>query len=125
MSLELQSLLPCPNNCLGESPHQQGRDTKMLSFCGIDVSKDRLDVMVLPEEQCCSVPNNAGGKSEVAVPSGVTVFELFAPGRRRTTVLAWIVSFAFLWASNGILFMLPTILTERGIPLTQAISFHL
>ena len=64
-------------------------------------------------------------KPEVAVPSGVTVFELFASGRRRTTVLAWIVSFAFLWASNGILFMLPTILTERGIPLTQAISFQL
>jgi hypothetical protein len=52
MSLELQSLLPYPNSCLGTSPHQQGRDTKMLSFCGIDVSKDRLDVMVLPEEQC-------------------------------------------------------------------------
>ena len=33
----------------------------MLSFCGIDVSKDRLDVMVLPAEQCCSVPNDAGG----------------------------------------------------------------
>src|SRR5262245_15381553 len=61
MSLELQSLLPYPNSCVGASPHQQGRDTKMLSFCGIDVSKDRLDVMVLPEEQCCSVPNDAGG----------------------------------------------------------------
>jgi transposase len=33
----------------------------MLSFCGIDVSKNRLDVMVLPDEQCCSVPNDAGG----------------------------------------------------------------
>ena len=33
----------------------------MLSFCGIDVSKDRLDVMVLPEEQCCSVSNDARG----------------------------------------------------------------
>jgi transposase len=33
----------------------------MLSFWGIDVSKDRLDVMVLPEEQCCSVPNDASG----------------------------------------------------------------
>jgi transposase len=33
----------------------------MLSFCGIDVSKDRLDVMVLPEEQCCSVANDASG----------------------------------------------------------------
>ena len=27
----------------------------MLSFCGIDVSKDRLDVMVLPDEQSFSV----------------------------------------------------------------------
>src|SRR5262249_5234835 len=61
MSLELQSLLPYPNSCLGTGPHQQGRDTKMLSFCGIDVSKDRLNVMVLPEEQCCSVPNDARG----------------------------------------------------------------
>src|SRR5262245_10691138 len=61
MSLELQSLLPYPNSCVGASPHQQARDTKMLSFCGIDVSKDRLDVMVLPEEQCCSVPNDASG----------------------------------------------------------------
>ena len=33
----------------------------MLSFCGIDVSKDRLDVMVLREEQCCSVSNDASG----------------------------------------------------------------
>src|SRR5215467_1805284 len=61
MSSELQSPLPYPNSCRGASPHQQGRDTKMLSFCGIDVSKDRLDVMVLPEEQCCSVPNDARG----------------------------------------------------------------
>jgi transposase len=33
----------------------------MLSFGGIDVSKDRLDVMILPEEQCSSVPNNTAG----------------------------------------------------------------
>jgi hypothetical protein len=33
----------------------------MLSFGGIDVSKDRLDVMVLPEEQCASVSNDAAG----------------------------------------------------------------
>jgi transposase len=37
----------------------------MLSFCGIDVSKDRLDVMVLPQEQCCSVPNNVAGWAEM------------------------------------------------------------
>src|SRR5260370_22751156 len=61
MSLELQSLLPYPNSCLGASPHQQGRDTKMemLSFGGIDVSKDRLDITVLPDEQCSSVSNDA------------------------------------------------------------------
>src|SRR5262245_57638688 len=61
MSLELQSLLPYPNSCRGASPHQQGRDTKMLSSCGIDVSKDRLDVMVLPDERCSSVPNDEVG----------------------------------------------------------------
>ena len=33
----------------------------MHSFGGIDVSKDRLDVMALPEEQCSSVPNDAAG----------------------------------------------------------------
>jgi transposase len=45
------------------SPHQQERDTKMamLSFGGIDVSKDRLDVMLLPEEECASVSNDAAG----------------------------------------------------------------
>jgi hypothetical protein len=33
----------------------------MLSFCGIDVSKDRLDNTVLPEEQCSSVSNDRAG----------------------------------------------------------------
>jgi transposase len=35
----------------------------MLSFCGIDVSKDRLDVMVLPEQQSFSVGNDAAGRA--------------------------------------------------------------
>ena len=43
----------------------------MHSFGGIDVSKDRLDVMVLPEEQCSSVPkglqNIAGERSSTIV----------------------------------------------------------
>src|SRR5262250_3125285 len=67
MSLELRSLLPYPNSCLGTSPHQQERDTKMatLSFCGVDVSKDRLDVMVLPEQQCFWVGNDAAGWAEL------------------------------------------------------------
>jgi transposase len=37
----------------------------MLSFCGIDVSKDRLDVVVLPEQQYSSVRNDAAGGTEL------------------------------------------------------------
>jgi len=37
----------------------------MLSFCGIDVSKDRLDVVVLPEQQCSSVRNDVPGWAEL------------------------------------------------------------
>ena len=38
-----------PGQLPGQNPHQQGRDTKMVDHCygGIDVSKDRLDVL------CC------------------------------------------------------------------------
>jgi putative MFS transporter len=64
-------------------------------------------------------------RPEVAIEAKVTVFELLAPGRIKNTLLLWVVSFGFLWASNGILFMLPTILIQRGIPLTQAITFLL
>ena len=64
-------------------------------------------------------------RPEVAIKAKVTVFELLAPGRVKNTLLLWVVSFGFLWASNGILFMLPTILMQRGIPLTQAITFLL
>jgi MFS transporter, putative metabolite:H+ symporter len=62
---------------------------------------------------------------EAVVNTKVTVAELLAPVRLKRTILLWIVSFGFLWASNGILFMLPTILQQRGIPLTQAIVFML
>jgi putative MFS transporter len=64
-------------------------------------------------------------RPELAVKTGVTVFELFTDGRALRTVLIWIVSFGFFWSSNGILFMLPTILTQQGIPLTQAIAYQL
>ena len=37
----------------------------MLSFGGIDVSKDRLDIMVLPDEQCSWVSNDAAGWAEL------------------------------------------------------------
>ena len=33
----------------------------MLSYCGVDVSKDRLDVAVLPQGQSWSVTNDAAG----------------------------------------------------------------
>src|SRR5215472_1668242 len=64
-------------------------------------------------------------RPEVAVPPGITVFQLFAAGRAPRTILLWIVSFCFLWSSNGILFMLPTILTQRGLPLSQALVLQL
>jgi MFS transporter, putative metabolite:H+ symporter len=63
--------------------------------------------------------------AEAVVDTKVTVAELLAPGRFARTILLWIVSFGFLWSSNGILFMLPTILQQRGIPLNQAITFML
>src|SRR4029453_15546314 len=67
MSLELRSLLPYPNSCLGASPHQQGRGTKMarLSFGGFGVLEGRLDVMVLPEKQCSSVSNDPAGWADL------------------------------------------------------------
>jgi len=76
----------------------------------------------LSPEEVKAIPN---ARPEVGIETKVTVFELLAPGRIYRTILLWIVSFGFLWASNGILFMLPTILTERGFPLTQAITFQL
>ena len=36
-----------------------------LSYGGIDVSKDRLDVVVLPEERFFSVSNDAAGWAEL------------------------------------------------------------
>src|SRR6266516_3572396 len=88
MSLELRSLLPYPNSCRGTSPHQQERDTKMamLSFGGIDVSKDRLDVVVLPEEECSSVPNDAAGWAELV--ERLRGFSITAIGIKASGVLA-------------------------------------
>src|SRR5262249_50997686 len=37
----------------------------MLSFCGVDVSKDRLDVVVLPEGWSLSVSNDTAGWAEL------------------------------------------------------------
>ena len=41
----------------------------MLSFCGIDVSKDRLDVVVLPEGWFFSVSNDTAGWAELVARS--------------------------------------------------------
>src|SRR5215207_1992288 len=60
MSLVLQPLLPFPHSCQGPSPHQQGRDARMIEQCfgGIDVSQDRLDVLLLPQGTGFSVAKN-------------------------------------------------------------------
>src|SRR5262249_22238534 len=63
-----------------------------------------------------------------AVPAGVeergvTVLELLIPERRKRTILLWIVSFCFLWSANGIIFMLPQILVQRGFELRQIFGF--
>src|SRR3954469_19850901 len=63
MSLVLQPFLPFPHSCQGPSPHQQGRDAGMIEQCfvGIDVSQDRLDVLLLPQATGFSVANNEAG----------------------------------------------------------------
>lgn len=83
------------------------------------------------EEQALGQGRHAAATMDIkpevgtATDQGMTVFHLLAPGRRRRTILLWIVSFCFFWSSNGILFMLPTILTQRGFPLSQALTFLL
>src|SRR5258708_4037904 len=64
-------------------------------------------------------------KPEAGTEPRITLLPRCAGGRARRTVLLWIVSFCFLWSSNGILFMLPTILTQRGMPLSQALVLQL
>src|SRR3954462_13366292 len=63
MSLVLQPFLPFPHGSQGPSPHQQGRDARMIEQCfaGIDVSQDRLDVLLLPEATRFSVANDEPG----------------------------------------------------------------
>src|SRR4051794_18940585 len=65
MSLVLQPFLPFPHGCQGPSPHQQGRDARMIEQCfgGIDVSQDRLDVLLLPQGTAFSVANDEAGWS--------------------------------------------------------------
>src|SRR4051812_50172478 len=76
MSLVLQSFLPFPHGCQGPSPHQQGRDARMIEQCfgGIDVSQDRLDVLLLPQATRFSVANDeAGWNALIARLRGLTI----------------------------------------------------
>src|SRR5215207_8009532 len=68
MSLVLQPFLPFPHGCQGPSPHQQGRDASMIEQCfgGIDVSQDRLDVLLLPQATRFSVGNDEAGWSALS-----------------------------------------------------------
>jgi putative MFS transporter len=77
-----------------------------------DIEKKAAEGQPLPP-----VPINHA-PPDMAEP-GNTVAQLLTPERRKRTILLWIVSFCFLWSSNGIIFMLPTILIQRGLPLTQ------
>ena len=79
----------------------------------------RHPVPTAPAAEVASTPAFGGSAPRV------TVLMLLTPDRLRRTLLLWIVSACYLWASNGILFMLPTILTQRGLPLSQAIGITL
>src|SRR4051812_30736357 len=75
MSLVLQPFLPFPHSCQGPSPHQQGRDARMIEQCfgGIDVSQDRLDVLLLPQRTGFSVANEAGWSTLIGRLRGLPV----------------------------------------------------
>jgi MFS transporter, putative metabolite:H+ symporter len=89
-----------------------------------EVTVARIEAEALGQHQP-SAAISARPAAATAARQGVTIVQLLEPGRRRRTILLWIVSFCFLWSSNGILFMLPTILTQRGFPLSEAILFQL
>src|SRR3954451_21201558 len=76
MSLVLQPFLPFPHGCQGPSPHQQGRDARMIEQCfgGIDVSQGRIDVLLLPPAPRSSVANDEPGWTAlIARLRGLTV----------------------------------------------------
>ena len=95
------------------------------------ISRGRVDeaeatVARIESKSLAGAPTPASAAPVTAVGTeqrGVTVFELLTPERRKRTILLWIVSFCFLWSSNGIIFMLPTILISRGFPLSQILVF--
>src|SRR5829696_5896559 len=60
-----------PNSRRGRkrSPLRQGRDRMDAIVIGIDVSKDKLDVHVLPAEEAFAVARNGAGIEELAAAS--------------------------------------------------------
>jgi MFS transporter, putative metabolite:H+ symporter len=77
------------------------------------------------DTQSRQVPDEALSGVEDEPSTRITVLDLLSIANRRTTLLLWTVSFFAFWSANGLLFMLPIILTQRGIPVAQAISFAL
>lgn len=89
---------------------------------------DEAERTVEAIERSAGVAPSAQGEGPVAAPeapAGVSVLALLSPLLRRRTLLLWIVSIGNLWAANGIVFMLPTILTARGFTLSHALTFTL
>src|ERR1700724_4098311 len=60
----------CPQQMIGSTSRMQGKEaseqeTKAKSNVGIDVSKDWLDVHVLPADQRLRVPNTCDGSRQL------------------------------------------------------------
>ena len=70
-----------------------------------------------------SAPLNEQAAATISETAKFTLAELFRPDLRRRTSLLWIVSIGLLWAGNGMIFMLPLILTQRGMSIGSALTF--
>jgi putative MFS transporter len=70
-----------------------------------------------------SAPLNEKAAATIAETAKFTLGELFRPDLRRRTILLWIASIGLLWAGNGMIFMLPLILTQRGMSIGSALTF--
>src|SRR3954469_19048382 len=93
-SLVLRAHLHQPVRLRGAlTPHTQGREWKMTqqeAFVGIDVSKARLDVAVLPSGEAFEVANDEGGWRELVRrlwPQGAAAIGLEASGGYERGVL--------------------------------------
>lgn len=75
-----------PNSCVGATPHHKAGIRSMAQIApsaGIDVSKDRLDIALYPDEERFSVSNDAAGWHELCRqlrPLGVRAIGIEASG---------------------------------------------